>query len=145
MTGEPRKQADARLAGRLAELEALDARETYRSLLRALKAENADAFTRASRYYEEHVVPRLLTEPDPVDAWIDYGRMIGELAGTGRMLVIDESGRSQRYRPPLAPQQMVMFVPDDARVGSFAAIQPAALSAAQRATLSLLVEGRLSL
>jgi hypothetical protein len=145
MSSQDRKQADARLAEGLAAHCAADARETYRNRLRALKAENADAFTRASRYYEERVVPRLLAESDPLDAWIDYGRVIGELTGTGRLMVIDASGKSAAYEPPLAPGQMVMFVPDDTRYGSFAAIQPMELSAAQRATLGLLVEGRLSL
>jgi hypothetical protein len=145
MSSEAKKLADERLTRSLAQRGALDARETYRALLRSLKAQSADAFTKASRYYDQQVVPRLGADADPLDAWIDYGRLIGELSGTGRMMIVDETGRAAPYVAPLAPGNIVMFVPDDTRAGSFVAVQPAELSAAQRATVALLVEGRLAL
>jgi hypothetical protein len=145
MSSETKKLADERLTQGLAGRGALDARETYRALLRSLKAQSTDAFTKATRYYEQHVLPRLTADADPLDAWIDYGRIIGELSGTGRMMIVDETGRAAPYLAPLTPGNLVMFVPDDTRAGSFVAVEPAELSAAQRATVALLVEGRLTL
>jgi hypothetical protein len=145
MTRVTKQQADARLEARCAELGLADARVPYRELLKALRARDAEAYARATAHYEQQVLPALGGAGDALAAWIDYGRVIGEMLGPGRMLTIDATGAARSWRPPLAAGEMVLYVLDDGARGSFVAASPIEPSAAQRATIGLLVESRLSL
>jgi len=137
--------SDARLVAAFGRLGLLDPRESYRSVLRELRTRDADAFARATSHYQQHIVPRLASAEDPVDAWMEYGRVIGEMTAPGRMMSVDRTGRASPYRPPMQAGEMVIFVPDDGTRGAFAAAKPSEMSVSQSATLSLLVEGRLAL
>jgi hypothetical protein len=145
MHADRRNLADRRLEAGFAECGLADSRATYRALLRDLRERDAASFERATHHYQEHVLPRLAGDDDAIEAWIDYGRVIGELVTPGRMMRIDASGRASGYAAPLGSGEMALWVPDDGTRGSFVAVAPVTSSAAQLATISLLVEGKLSL
>ncbi len=137
--------AAARLTEAFAARGLKDARDAYRARLRALRAADPEAFARATAFYEDHVTPRLESDEDPLEVWIDYGRMLGELNGPGRLLAVDASGRARPYQPPLPTGTLLLFVPDERNEDVLAAMEPASPSAAQRATYGLLVERKLGL
>jgi hypothetical protein len=138
-------QAQERLSGRCARLGLADPREAYRRLLVDTKARDVAAFARATSHYKERVLPALAGDADALDTWIDYGRYLGELAGEGSMQSVDATGRATAFRSPLAAGTLVLYLMDGGTRGSFVAVQPRDLSAAQQATIALLVEGRLDL
>lgn len=140
-----KSRGDARLEAAFSRLGMQDPRESYRSVLRELRARDAEAFARATAHYQQHVVPALASSADPVDTWIDYGRVIGEMMAPGAMMVVDGTGRALPVRSPIGAGELIVFVPDDGTRGAFVAARPAELSAAQAATISLLIEGRLAL
>jgi hypothetical protein len=137
--------SEARLVDAFARLGLVDPRESYRSVLRELRARDADAFSRATTHYQRQVLPALVSVEDPVAAWIDYGRIIGEMTAPGRMMSVDSTGRAFPFSSPVRGGELVVFVPDDGTRGAFAAAVPSDLSPAQKATLSLLVDARLAL
>jgi hypothetical protein len=139
-----KSRSEARLVTAFAALGLEDPRESYRSVLRELRARDTEAFSRATTHYQQHVLPGL-DSGNPVDAWIDYGRVIGEMTTPGRLLIVDATGRAFPLRSPVHTGELVVFVPDEGTRGAFAAARPSDLSPAQKATLSLLVEGRLAL
>ncbi|MCI0434135.1 MAG: hypothetical protein L0271_10945 [Gemmatimonadetes bacterium] len=137
--------ATARLTRALAERGLADARDAYRARLRALRTSDPDAFRRATAYYEAEVTPRLESADDPIEVWIEYGRMLGELSGPGRLVAIDATGRAQTHRPPLPDSTLVLFMPEENTQDVLTAVMPASPSRAQQAAHALLVEKRLGL
>jgi hypothetical protein len=145
MASETRRKSDDRLERACAAAGLTDPRETYRDLLRDLRGRDPDSFARASGHYQSEVLPRLAGDAEPIDTWIEYGRVLGELGANGRMYSIDATGLADVYRPPYARHSLVLFVPDDGTRGSFVAAMPITPTAAQSATVDMLVHGRLSL
>jgi len=139
------ERAQERLAARFAELGLDNPREAYRKLLLDLKTRDTAAFEGATTHYHARVLPELGGGADPVATWIEYGRFLGELIGQGSMHAIDASGRASPVQSPLAPGALVVWLMDAGTRGSFVAVRPRALSAAQAATIGLLVEARLSI
>lgn len=139
-----RERAEARLSAAAAELALAEPMAPLRERLRTLRESHRDAYDRAVRHYTETVQPALLAE-DPVTAWLDYGRFIGELTSNGRLVHVDATGRAAPWRPPTGAGALVLFVPEDNAVEAFVAIAPAAPTPAQEATVDLLVHGRLGL
>jgi hypothetical protein len=92
------------------------------------------------RYYEDVLVPGLLEDEEPLHAWIEYGRKLGELSSPGRTTAIDAGGRASPYRMPAGPDQLVLHLPDDANTAALALCVPEELSPAQAANYALLIE-----
>ncbi|NIU79160.1 MAG: hypothetical protein GWN71_38100, partial [Gammaproteobacteria bacterium] len=83
----------------------------YRERLRALKADDPDAYRRAVEYYTDNLIPTVAAgEEDALDAWREYGRFIAELTSPGRTVEVDPSGRAHPYDPPTAGDRMVLHV-----------------------------------
>jgi len=146
MTAEDRKaRAEARLETALTHSGLEDPRPAYRERLRSLRETSTSAFEQALRHYEDQTLAALAGEADPIEAWVEYGRVLGELTAPGRLLQVDAEGRASSYAPPPAAHLLVLHVPEDSAAPILAAAVPRAASAAQRATYAMLVDRRLSL
>lgn len=142
MDAELRTRAEARLI-EAAEAHALaDPRPPFRERLRALREEDRATFDRAIRHYEENVLPELVRS-EPLSVWLEYGRYLATLSSAGSVVRIDETGRAAAWEAT-DPAGLVLFLPDDNPVDVLVLFQPVQLSPAQTATLTLLVERRLS-
>lgn len=136
-------RADARFEAALAESGARDPREYYRERLRELKGSDEAAYDRAVTYYHETLIPTVASaDSDPLAAWREYGRFIAELTAPGRTVEVDASGRSHTYRPPVAPDRMVLHLPERRGARALLIGLPAEPSPAQMATYDLLVRGK---
>ena len=124
----------------LAESGFQDPRPVFRDRLRRFREDQPAAYSAGVEYYEKTLVPSLAAaDVDPLLAWIEYGRKLGELAGHGKTVTIDPSGRARPYRNELRYDALVLHVPDDTSVEVLALAVPKELAAAQKATLDLLV------
>lgn len=144
MTNPARARGDARLDEAAAARGYADPRPPLRERLRLLKETHPDAFERARRHFEEQVVVALAEAPDPLAAWLDYAAFLAGLTAAGRMLAVDASGRATPYAEP-SPGALILHVPDDTAAPVLVAASPITPSAAQQATLDLLVNRKLSL
>lgn len=120
-----------------------DFREAYRERLRWLKESRPDAFAMALKHYEA-LVQSIAQGSHPIEAWLDYGRRLGELSGTGKLMAIDASGRA-RPASGASPDELLLHLPDDTAVPALALAIPRSLAPAQRASLDLLVRRKLAL
>jgi hypothetical protein len=145
MSQDARARTDAALGQMQAAYALADGRDAYREQLRALRARPDDAFRLATAHYESEVVPRLGSAGEAIEAWIEYGRVLGEAGGPGRLHAIDPSGRASAYQPPYAAGTLVLYVPDEKNDSVLPVAVPVLPSPAQRATLALLVDRQLSL
>jgi hypothetical protein len=143
-TPELRARAEARLQQAAAAGACADPRPPLRERLRELKDSHPAAFERARDHYEQVVLPALAGTAEPLPAWVDYACFVGALASPGRLVAIDETGRAVPYQV-YRPGALVLFVPDDAAAPVLPALAPAAPTAAQQATIDLLVKRKLGL
>ena len=140
MSSDPQKtRAEARTDEAVAASGIEDPRGTLRRRLKHLKDNQPDAFTKALDYYEQDLLPRIADGADPLAEWLDYGRQLGDLTSPGRTMSVDESGRAQPFRSGLAQQTLVLHIPHDTSVDVLPLAVPRQLTAAQQATLDLLV------
>lgn len=144
MPDDLRARADARLDEAAASRGYADPRPPLRDLLRDLKERHPAAFSTARQHFEQQVVPGLAAAADPLAEWVDYARFLASLTTAGRLLAVDATGLAAPYRVP-EPGQLILFVPEDTAFPVVVAAAPADPSAAQRATLDLLVQRKLSL
>lgn len=120
---------------------ARDPRDFYRDRLRALKAQDPDAFRRALAYYEDSLIPAVAAEDsDPRAEWLEYGRVLASLAAKGRTVQIDATGRAAEYARPVPADHLVLHLPDAPSQPALIVGIPAKLSPAQKATHDLLVK-----
>jgi hypothetical protein len=145
MSADARRKADERLAAALAGAGAADLRDDFRDRLRMLKRDNAAEFRRVTDHYEQIVLPDLLAAPDPLRVWVDFGVMLGGTAGPGKVAAIDRTGRSATWSGGFGPGELLLYLPDDRQAEALPLLVPAEPSAAQSATLDLLVRKKLSL
>jgi hypothetical protein len=145
MDPQQRRDAEARLATAAERLGLDDPRPPYRERLRVLRERHPDAFDRAIAHYESAVLPALAETADPLAVWTAYGAFLGKLTSDGTPYRVDASGRSRPFRPPVGPSELVLFVPDDQDADVLLMARPAAPTAAQEATIDLLVNRRLAL
>jgi hypothetical protein len=145
--GEIRQGADTRLDEALDRAALQDPRAFFRDQLRLLKDSDPAAFEEARRHYEEVLLGRVAAEDsDPVLEWFEYGKLLTELGGKGgRLVMVDRGGRATTFSPPLVMDQLVFHLPEDPHAPALALSMPRALSPAQEATASLLLEGRVQL
>lgn len=143
MEPDEQTRAEERFSRALAEAEARDPREYYRARLKALREADPDAYARAVKHYGETLIPSIASgEAEPLEAWLDYGRLIAALTEEGRTVVIDRDGTAWPYEPPISPDKLVLHLPDNERVKALPVGLPARLSQAQQATYDLLVVGK---
>jgi hypothetical protein len=141
MDPDLRARAEARLAEAARAQGLADPRPAYRERLRHLRQSHPEAFDRAVEHFEQRVLPAL-AEHDPLPVWIEYGCFLAALTAEGKATRIDETGRAATWTPD-DPAGLVLFIPDDTASDVMVLCQPDALSAAQQATMTLLVERRL--
>lgn len=136
-----RARADARFESALKEAGARDPRDFYRERLKALKAENPEAFRRALSYYEDRLIPAVADDgSDPRAEWLEYGRVLAALSAKGRTVQIDPTGRAAEYARPVPPDHLVLHLPDTTSQPALIVGIPPRLSPAQKATHDLLVK-----
>ena len=84
-SSEIRSRADTRLDQAASAAAFADPRPPLRERLRALKEQHPAGFERAIAHYEQVVLPALGGSTDPLRAWVDYVRFVGELSSPGRL------------------------------------------------------------
>lgn len=133
-----------RLRAALAERGLADPRPSLRERLRALRDGNPAAFEEAKARFESIVQDGDATR-DTVEAWVEYGRYLGDLTGPGTLYAVDAGGRAVPWAPPPAPGILILHIPDETGAPALAVMAPTDPSPAQQATLDLLVGRRLAL
>jgi hypothetical protein len=134
--------ADEVLASALAEAGARDPREFYRDRLRELKQADPGAYESAVSYYRDTLIPEVASGTvDPINACTEYGRRLAAASSPGRTVSIDDTGVAREYVGP-DRDGLVLHLPDNAGARALLVGLPPTLSAAQRATYHVLVEGR---
>jgi len=140
MNDTEKARAEARTEQALAESAFHDPRDAYRDRLRNLRKLSPSAYSAAVQYYEETLLPTLLDEAtDPLVAWIEYGRRLGQLTSAGRVVSIDATGRAEDYQSLNDPPVLVLHLPEDTAVDALALAVPRAMTDAQHATFDLLI------
>lgn len=139
-----RGRADQRLDSALREAPVQDPRPHYRQALRQLKLLNPAGFERALRFFEEQLVPAVASDADPLDAWLEYGRMIAAESGPGRIVEVGPSGRAHAADRERPGGGMLLWLPDDDGARAMVLRAPRPATRAQQATVELLVEGRVT-
>jgi hypothetical protein len=145
MDPQHRQQAEDRLLAAAERLGLTDPRPSYRERLRVLREQHPDAFSRAIAHYETAVLPALAETADPMAVWTAYGGFLGRLTSDGNAYRVDATGRSQPFRPPVVPGELVLFVPDNAADDVLVMALPEIATPAQDATVDLLVKRKLAL
>ncbi|HSJ24489.1 MAG TPA: hypothetical protein VK929_07480 [Longimicrobiales bacterium] len=144
MDADTRARAEMRLTDAAAALGLADPRPPLRERLKQLRESRDAGFQQAVRHYEDAVLPRLADE-EPLQAWLDYARFVGQLSSNGRLMAIDATGLATPVRGGLAGPALVLFLPEDTAVPPLVAAQPLDSSDAQQAARLLLVERKLAL
>lgn len=120
-----------------------DPRPFYRPVLKHLREHDPDAFARALTHFESVLIPALAEGADPIQGWMDYGLLLAEAVGRGRLLEIDDVGRA-RPGGGATVAGLLMYLPDDPSTPALLLRYPTASSPAQDATVELLVAGRVT-
>jgi hypothetical protein len=129
----------------LSETGAMDPRPRYRILLSELKRRDPAAYDEAVSRFRDAVLPSIARrETDPLVAWLEYGRHLAEKLAPGRTLSLDEHGRSSTLAGPPSWKALVLHVPTDTRTRAILIGEPPEPTRAQRATVELLVHGRVT-
>jgi hypothetical protein len=132
--------AEGRFQAALAERGATDPRDIYRTWLRELKHADPGAYRTAVQYYEETLIPTVADAgSDPLEEWIEYGRVVLAMAVAGTTVAIDETGLSRPYQRPVSIENLVLHLPHSSREPIIAISVPPVPSAAQSAAYDLLV------
>lgn len=138
-----RNHAESRLEAALAAAGLEDSRPALRARLKLLRQQDEGAFEQAVRSYEQETLPALAASAAPLDAWLEYARLLGELSGSGEFVAIDATGRASTWAPPYQQGTLVVHLPSDPALPALPAAVPRAPSAPQQAASGLLLEGRL--
>lgn len=143
MSQDVTKEAAERLEDALNRSNLRDPRDFYRAHLRGLRDRDPQGYERAVRTYHDRLLPRVARpDSDAVGEWLEFGMLLAELSGEGRSLVIDEAGRARPAASPPPRDGLLLYMPRDPAVPVLPLLVPRAPSAAQEATLDLLVHGR---
>jgi hypothetical protein len=143
MADDPTEAADRRLQEALDARGARDPREFYRERLRDLKSSNPEGYAKAVAYYKDRLLPDVASgDIEPIAAWVEYGRRLAEAVSAGHAVSIDRSGKSTPYEAPPAPDALVLHIPDGKGGRALLVGLPTELTSAQRATYTVLVEGK---
>ncbi len=146
MSDDLTARADERLQAALTETGARDPRDACRALLRELKGQDEAAYPRlVSRWRSGVIEPLGRGEGDPLSLWLEFGVELAATLHPGRPMVVDTQGTATPLEGSPEWNTLVLHLPDDPRHRAIPVVLPPAPSAAQQATMDLLVEGRLSL
>ena len=144
--GDPRAAADRRLTEALAARSVADPRPQCREHLRRLKQSDPERYGEAVEYYEAELLPGIAEgTADPVDAWLGFAAKLAAFQAPGRLVAVDRTGASGPAEAADPGRFLLLHLPDQPGGGVGSALQvsePEEPSPAQRATRSLLVEGR---
>ena len=144
MSDDLRARADARLEAALAESPWRDPRPYLRHALKQLKERDPAAFERALAHFDATLIPAVAAEADPMAEWLEYGRLLGSLAGTGRVVAIDGSGRAATPESTPAADSLLLHLPDAPEAPAVVLRCPRDATPAQEASMELLVLGRVT-
>lgn len=143
------EEAERRFAARRSETGARDPREYYRGLLRDLREADPDAYRTLVARYESEVVRGIAAEgADPLEAWLAFGATLAQtVAGPGTLHRVDAAGASAPATSPLPWDALLLHIPNGKKGGgrggrALPVGLPPELSPAQRATVDLLVHGK---
>lgn len=145
MTVNSRREAEQRLEAALADQGLADPRPALRERLRTLRESDAAAFDEARTRFDAMMHEARGSAADALDPWIEYGRLLGELTGEGKLMSVDATGRATTYEQPAATGSVVLHLPENPATPALIVLAPLTPSAAQQATLDLLVGRKLSL
>ena len=138
-------KAEARLSEALRDTGAVDPRPVCRELLRELKQRGQETYDDAISEYQNSVVARIGGEKaDPLEIWLLYACELAERIRPGRDVVIDGTGRATPLEPPPSWQDLILHLPGDSRSPCLVVGQPPELTRAQRATVAVLVNRKVS-
>jgi hypothetical protein len=139
--GENEKaRAEARMDAALAASALRDPRPAFRDRLRYFREEQPSVFGEALEYFEKTLVPNVAAEhAEPLQAWFEYGRRLGELTGPGKTMCIDATGRAHAYAGETQASDLILHVPHDPTAPVLPLSVPRELSEPQKATLDLLL------
>lgn len=144
MSDDLRARADARLQAALAEAPWRDPRPYLRPILKHLRERDPAAFDRALAHFDATLVPAVAGEGDPLGEWLEYGRVLGSLAGAGRVVAIDSTGRAAEAEGEPPPDALLLHLPDAPEAPAVVLRCPRDATQAQEASIELLVLGRVS-
>lgn len=147
MSDDLRARADARLEEALASAAITDPRPHLRPILKHLKENDPAGYRTALSHLETALIPAVAADADPLEAWLEYGRRLAELAGAGKTVAIDGSGRSSPADAPAdspPPESLLLYLPDAAGTPAAVLRCPRQTTPAQDASIALLVLGRVA-
>lgn len=140
------EEADRRYEIRIQETGARDPREFYRDILRDLRETDVEAYKEmVARYEAEVVLPLAEGSRDPLLIWLQFGRVLAQRAAPGRLMLVDATGRAKPAPEQLSWGDLLLQLPDEPRSRALPVGIPPEPTPAQRATLDLLVTGRVRL
>ena len=139
MDDTAKQRADERTDQAIANMSFVDFRDAYRERLRWLKDSQPQSFTRALSHYNDVLVPNIANGADPITEWVEYGRLLGELSGKGKTVVVDETGFARDFENN-SLNGLILHLPEDTNVPALPLAIPKQLSDAQQATIELLVK-----
>jgi hypothetical protein len=146
MDRSSQEEADRRYELRIQETGARDPREFYRDILKNLRETDAEAYQEmVERYQAEVVLPLAEGSRDPLLTWLEFGRALAQRAAPGRLMRVDATGRAEPAPEELSWGDLLLQLPDEPRSRALPVGIPPEPTPAQRATLDLLVTGRVRL
>jgi hypothetical protein len=139
-------RADQALRTALERTGARDPREFYRELLRELKRKDEDAYRGAvDRWRQEVIEPLARGDGDPLERWLRYGLELARAVEPGRTVIVNDTGRAEPLSSAPSWTDLVLQLPERRKVRAIPVSIPPSPTGPQRATLDLLVQGRVSL
>ncbi len=146
MDRSSQEEADRRYDLRIQETGARDPREFYRDILKDLRETDAEAYQEmVARYQAEVVAPLAEGSGDPLLTWLEFGRALAQRTAPGRLVRVDATGRAEPVQEELSWGDLLLHLPDQPRGRALPVGIPPEPTPAQRATLDLLVTGRVRL
>lgn len=135
-----RTLAEAHTAAALARTGIPDPRGRYRVWLRALREQNQSGFQEALALFERQIEPGVAADDsDPIALWTRYGLRLATLLEPGSAVRVDGEGRSRPCEEEAPLDELVLHLPTSQRRPALPVRIPAEPTAAQTATLDLLV------
>lgn len=146
MDADLQSRADQALDQAIQRTGARDPRDFYRKLLLELKEQDQEAYEGAvNRWKTEVVEPLARGDGSPLDRWLAYGLDLARTLEDGNSVRVDETGRALPLERAPSWKDLVLHLPDRKAARAIPVSIPPALSAPQRATMQLLVQGKVKL
>jgi hypothetical protein len=151
MSDQLRARAEARLDEALEAAPVRDPRPYLRRVLKYLKERDPAAFERAIAHYESALIPAVAGDGDALGEWQEFGMVLARLTGDGRVVAIDGTGRAApaagsagQGDPEPGGDALLLYLPEAEDRPPVVLRCPREATAAQEASIDLLVLGRVS-